>query len=94
MRGDIQMNVHHQKSMSRRTFLALSGMTGLAGLFSPSLLTSAWSATGEAQAFSSHFFGPFRTQIKNGRIVSTVAGPATYLGVLSGSLFQEFIHPA
>ena len=21
-------------------------------------------------------------------------GPATYLGVLSGSLFQEFIHPA
>ena len=73
MRGDIQMNVHHQKSMSRRTFLALSGMTGLAGLFSPSLLTSAWSATGEAQAFSSHFFGPFRTQIKNGRIVSTVA---------------------
>lgn len=62
-----------QGGVSRRTFLAMSGMAGLAGLLSPSLLTSAWSATGESEAMSSHFFGPFRAKVVNGRITSTVA---------------------
>jgi trimethylamine-N-oxide reductase (cytochrome c) len=68
-----QDNKNYQNGISRRTFLALTGMTGLAGLLSPSLLTSAWSATGESEAFSSHFFGPFKAKVKDGRIVSTVA---------------------
>ena len=68
-----QNNANYQNDISRRTFLTITGMTGLAGLLSPSLLTSAWSATEASEAFSSHFFGPFRTKIKNGRIVATVA---------------------
>ena len=69
-----QENIGCPSGISRRTFLALSGAAGFAGLLSPSLLTSAWSATGEtSEAFSSHFFGPFRTKIENGRIVSTMA---------------------
>ena len=73
MPKDIDKTDHCQNGISRRSFIAMSGAAGLAGMVSPYLLTSAWSATGQTEVMSSHFFGPFRAKVVNGRITETRA---------------------